>query len=167
VPGWEPQRPWVAPADLDHRQSSCVAAADAILELNGLHPRLLAGLLDQILWHLTVHPSKYDVRWRTRAAWKETRRPYSRYLRHEHVFERAWLRRQLTDRAAPPTQVLRLAVACLVTIEEDAALRTVPTGAVGWKRYRAAGLEIIDAADGTTIGLAELEARYPIPPGVG
>lgn len=159
---WTPADPWEPPVDAELRLETCVAAARAVLDVQPMNDRLLAGLLDQVFWHATVHPDKYRIRWRSVGVVVEQRRPLGRYVRHEHVFERAWLRSQLVT-GKDPAEVLPLAVACLVTVEEDARLRAVDRELVGWERYRAAGVDVIDMATRERADLVELSRRYAPP----
>lgn len=145
---WHPEDPWTPPNDIDQHFRTCVAAAKAILAIEPMNRRLLTGLLDQVLWHATVHPDKYRIRWRSLKAIRETRRPRSRFIRHEHVFERSWLRSELVEHLREPSAVLRFAVACLVTVEVDARLRALDDGFSGWARYREAGIEVVGRVPG-------------------
>jgi len=160
---WHPQSPWTLPDDTDERLLTCVAAAEAILAIEPMNRRLLTGLLDQVFWHATVHPHKLQIRWRSLEATREARLPLSRFLRHEHVFERAWLRSQLVDEGKEPAAVLPFAVACLVTVEEHARLRSVDDDLVGWQRYRAASIDVVDMRTGELVAHDELRRLHPVP----
>lgn len=70
-------------------------------------------------------------------------------VQYEHVVPRKTLvDRMLAEPNAIP-EILASAVACLVTVEEHRRLTALPPTIEAWDRYRAAGIEVTDMADGT------------------
>jgi hypothetical protein len=64
--------------------------------------------------------------------------------------------RRLPDSAET---ILRLSVACVVTLDEPDAVTAFDRSHFGWERYLAAGLTIVDRATGGPADLAELAAE--------
>lgn len=67
-------------------------------------------------------------------------------MRHEHVVTRKALSERLFA-GEEPEQVLRDAVACIVTVEEHARLSAYDNTYDGWARYGAAGIQVVDMAN--------------------
>jgi hypothetical protein len=80
-------------------------------------------------------------------------------LQHEHVFTR----KDITDRiiAEPERarEILRDAIACVVTVDEHRRLSRIGEAMRGWERYTEAGIEVIDTDDGSVATPPGI--RYP------
>ena len=87
---------------------------------------------------------KTAPRFRSRAAFEDS----NAKCQHEHVVERRWLRSALAARPDMADEILGLAIGCLVTKLEHERLAAVDASLFGWERYRAAGVEVLDAAEG-------------------
>lgn len=93
-----------------------------------------------MLWSLTEETfGKHTVPYRSRAAATLGR---GDAVIHEHVFPREWLVDRVLD-GMTAAEIVRHAVACLVTTEEDLQLRKVARQHLGWERYKAAKIEVV------------------------
>lgn len=111
-------------------------------------------IISGMLWKITEARGKYTTRYRSKGAMEASAR-----LQHEHVFTR----KDLTDRIlAEPERVreiLRDAVACVITVDEHKRLSRVSEAFRGWERYTEARIEVIDTDDGTVA--TPPSVRYP------
>jgi hypothetical protein len=113
-------------------------------------------ILGNVLWFMTCQPSgKYATRFRTRTVLDEDHP----VLRHEHVYTRKSVIAELlslnsegVDEAAlrrSIEEVLReRAVGCTVTRDEHRLLSRHDKTLVGWHRYQAAGVTVLDMSTG-------------------
>lgn len=122
-----------------------------------VRPQVRRELLTKyVLWLVTTGTvaHKHDTRYRSVAAVGATDK---KLLTHEHVFTR----RQLADWIlANPTDgviefvINNLAFGCTVTRDEHERLTAFDKTHVGWDRYQAAGIEVVDMSSGEPIELA-------------
>lgn len=116
-------------------------------DLDARHRRVV---VDRMLWSLTEEAfGKHTVPYRSRAASTLGR---GDSVIHEHVFPREWLVDRVLD-GMTSADIVRHAVACLVTKEEDLKLRAVGREHLGWERYKAAKIEVllVDASGVVTV----------------
>jgi hypothetical protein len=147
--------------DPDVERRSAVAIAHAILQMNDVN--ILSShrkrLLNIALWKLTLADGhKWKTRYQSRAAQKAERTPDS--LRHDHVYQRAAMVKDLLEAAGNPKEIDRIlaqAVPCTVTKEEHDRLGKIK-GLDGWARYRVAGIAIVDTETGNLLVLDVLIA---------
>jgi hypothetical protein len=107
-------------------------------------------LLGIALWKITEAESthKHRTRFCSQAAYNS---PWEE-LRHDHVFQRAFMIRELTIcRPEDVDKILSKAVACTITKEEHALLDKHKE-VDGWDRYRRAGITVIDIKTMTVMG---------------
>ena len=135
-------KPYLPRPDRNERLASAIKAAEALVNLD-LYPQHKRELLSICVWKATEVDGKFNTRFCTQGALEagpETK------LNHEHVIER----KKLVDRmlvGEPVADVLKAAVACIVTVDEHRLLtdlsRTHPD-LEGWERYEAAGIKVVD-----------------------
>src|SRR6266536_2718249 len=145
-------RPYIAlwttdPGEEDRLQSAIALARFALTnpDLTQNHRR---RLLNEAIWYRTEGGGKYRVRYRSAGALTlETTgviKQWWKHLRHEHVVARATL---IAEMHAYPDQVddiLRKAVACIVTPAEHERLKAFDATHYGWERYLAASNDVYD-----------------------
>jgi hypothetical protein len=111
-------------------------------------------IISGLLWKITEARGKYTTRYRSRASTEDGAK-----LRHDHVFTR----KNITDRIIAEPQrareILRDAIACVVTVDEHKRLSKLGEAMRGWDRYREVGIEVIDTDDGSIA--APPTVRYP------
>lgn len=134
--------------DVDERIQSALIAIKAILPL-ALYPAHKRELLSTCLWKLTEAEAynKYGLRYQTPAALEVPKQE----KQHEHVFERKKVIEALIANPDRFEEILSNVVACTVTKEEHRRLTKLSylhPELEGWKRYRAAGLSVLDLATG-------------------
>ncbi len=102
----------------------------------------------------TEADGKFNTRYRSRSAIGAV----PKLLNHEHVVTRKALIAEMIAAPERVDEVMASAVACCVLRDEHQRLAAVeradPT-LVGWARYRAAHIEVIDQATGETIKVGE------------
>ena len=138
---------WTPRADSDQRRASAVAIAEAVLSARDLlTEQHLREVLSIAVWKYTECDGKYTTRFRSEAALFAR----AKDVHHEHVVTR----RSLIDRIiAKPELVRRIfedAVGCVVLRDEHRQLGVVERehpSAVGWERYRLAGVRVWDLAE--------------------
>jgi hypothetical protein len=75
----------------------------------------------------------------------------ARDLQHEHVYERSQLVDALLQSPEEADSIAEMAVACTVTKTEHATLAAVCRAnpeLIGWARYNAAGIRVLDVTTG-------------------
>jgi hypothetical protein len=163
-----PLLPWQQPWDGADRYADVLAASTAFAmfaltapELEAV-PEYRSELLGYALWFITVGPSgKYTTRYRSTGALAAEA---LRDLRHEHVYPRRAVKAQLLAAAAadpdpgtlrPVVQAtLATSVGAVVTREEHRLVSRYDQTHPGWARYAAAGVTVIDMADGAVLDTA-------------
>lgn len=132
---------------------SVTAAIEGCLQLPILE-RHKRDIISGLLWKITEARGKYTTRYRS----KESMAAGAK-VEHDHVFTR----KDLTDRiiAEPERarEILRDAIACVVTVEEHRRLSRIGPAVHGWDRYTEAGVEVVDTDDGTVA--PAVGVRYP------
>ena len=92
-----------------------------------------------MLWKITEARGKYKTRYRSRGAMES-----GAQVQHEHVFTRKVLTDRILAKPELAREILRDAIACVVTVEEHQRLSSVSASLRGWDRYKAAGIEVVD-----------------------
>ena len=138
-------------------------AKDAVHKLLKLKlpKELTSVLLDALLWQITVAHGKYKTRFRSKAI-VEPLEPIHE-LRHDHVFTRKSLKRQLLQPACDEkrvAEILECAIACTITKKEHDALTNKDEG---WERYRHSGIVVYDCSGPKPVlcAIDELVQRFP------
>lgn len=144
IPAYPPFRRR-ADADADARRTSALNAVRAILAADLLPPHR-KELLSVCLWKLSEAEgiNKYETRYASSAS---LGRPAAE-LAHEHVHERRRLIDDLVEGRIEANRLAELCIGCTVLRTEHAKLTALRTGAVGWERYRQAGISVIDRHGG-------------------
>lgn len=116
-------------------------------------------ILGNTLWFMTCQPSgKYATRYRSKAVIDEDRP----VLRHEHVYTRKSvitdllaLNSEELDEAALRHSIQEMlrerAVGCTVTLDEHRLLSRHDKTLVGWQRYAASGVTVLDMSTGEVL----------------
>lgn len=140
---------FVPRADAESRRARAIRAMRALLAAD-LRPDHLRELLSVCLWKLTESESgKYRTRFRSVAALDSPRET----LAHDHVYERAKLVAELIAWPERIEEIAARAVGCIVTRDEHARLTALSRARpelLGWARYAAAGLEVVDVTHRTS-----------------
>jgi hypothetical protein len=126
--------------DRERRLASAVAVATFALAAPDLYETHRNELLSFACWWATELDGKYKTRYRSTAA----RQPGATDLRHEHVVPRKTLREAIEREPDRVADILREALACVVTREEHDRLNTLGSEHEGWERYIAAGIDVFD-----------------------
>ena len=107
------------------------------------------SLLNIMIWVLTEAGGKYKTRYISDGVKQmdDKGKRVIKALRHEHVYTRKSLILRLIDSPKNMDTILKDAIACLVTTEEDALLHKVDhseKGLNGWLRYSKANIKVWD-----------------------
>lgn len=142
---------WRAHPDGDARRRSAIRLAEGILsvasELTEAH---LKEALSLAIWKYTEADGKNRTRFRSRAAIGAP----SSMINHEHVVTRRSLIAKMIASPEEVEDIVGSAVACCVLRDEHkrlAAVEKADPELVGWDRYRAAGIEVIDLTTGQDV----------------
>ncbi|MGY1829020.1 hypothetical protein ACI8AA_01180 [Geodermatophilus sp. SYSU D01180] len=148
------------------RLRSAVALATFALTSSDVHPEHRKRLLNEAIWFVTERGSvsrKYRLRYRTPAALAIQRTlpaaAAAKQLAHEHVQPRKYLVARLLEPGADVARILAGAEACVVTRSEHERL-TAQTSAIGWQRYVAASITVLDLATGAPLDLQHATAMH-------
>jgi hypothetical protein len=106
-------------------------------------------IISGLLWKITEARGKYKTRYRSRAAMEKGAK-----VQHEHVFTRKDLTNRILAEPERAREILKSAIACVVTIEEHKRLSKVAESICGWDRYAEVGIEVIDL-DGANLPPAD------------
>jgi hypothetical protein len=145
--GPKPHQQYWGPAENEEEIfTAAIATARFAVSSPDLFDKYRSELLDNVLWLVTVAPSgKYGTRFRSRAAVEDP----AAQLRHEHVYTRRTLIRQMMADPSCIEQIIReRAIGCVVTKDEHRRLTPFDRSHEGWDRYREAGIEVLDMAAG-------------------
>lgn len=139
--------PYVPHPDADGRRTSATRLAQVLVAADGIHPAHRRHALTNTVWWYTEADGKLKVRYRSAGVLAD---PAAK-VHHEHVVPRKTLvDRMIADPDKIP-EILASALACLVTVEEHGRLTALPPHLQGWDRYRAAGVAVVDMADGAAM----------------
>lgn len=114
--------------------------------------KLKKAALNTLIWNVTVSDGKHDTRYCSKTAMKEASERI-----HEHVFERAKLIKLILKNPKKVAAYFKLAVSCVVTVDEDTLLMEKSSKLSGWERYKVAGIEVIDRQTGKLVDFDELQ----------
>ena len=133
----------------EERKRSAVALIKYLLAAKNrvILPAHLLELLRILLYKITEAESshKHRIRFQSKAA---LRCRDKTKLRHEHVFQRAKMIALLKNAAPRKVNgILKMAISCTVTSKEHARLSGFDAE-YGWRRYRKAGIVVIDTKTG-------------------
>jgi hypothetical protein len=112
-------------------------------------------LLSTLIWKFTEASGKHKLDFMSRKAMSELNK---KNLIHEHVFERAKLVSRLLEPCANIDEILRDALACLVTKEEHDQLDKLDSSLEGWDRYVAAHIQVFSTVTGERVILKRNKA---------
>ncbi len=101
-------------------------------------------LLSVLICKITQAEGKYALRHKSAGTLANP----SAKKQHEHVFPRKWLIAQLKRPDIDIDAVSGDAIGCVVTIEEHKRLSRVDPELVGWQRYAAASIDVLDTVSG-------------------
>lgn len=157
---------WVAPARADAVRRDAIALARFAVSSPDLREVTRKEVLSKYVLVLLTHGTangKNGTRYRSKGALDVTD-PAT--LEHEHVYPRKWLIEQMLESPSAVEWVLtHFAIACTVTTDEHRLLARADRAApelVGWERYHAAGVEVIDMATGVIVPQS-VGQRPPLP----
>ena len=134
--------------DSDERKKSAIVAIDAILAMD-IYPPHKRKLLSKCIWFLTEADGKLKTQFCSESALAAPKKS----LRHEHVFIKKRIIDELLKPGCDVDELAKLAIGCIVTIDEHAELHSIDKALNGWKRYAAAKVKVIDRATGNPIPL--------------
>ena len=132
--------------DAQERKDSAIKLIKAILAIDDLYERHRRRFLSNCLWQLTEAEgrTKYETRFRSEEALRAKKK---KGLRHEHVFTRKKMVKELIDCPDCVDEIVEKAVACVVTTAEHVKLSKLDKAEPeidGWKRYKRTGIVVID-----------------------
>ena len=142
---------WERDTDSEQTLKDAIAIAREIVRLDA-RAGLQKAVLNTLIWNVTVSDGKYDTRYCSVAAMKEG---VNRI--HEHVFQRAYLVKKILENPARLSDYFKHAVSCVVTDDENAALDEIDGKLIGWARYQAAGIVVLDRKTGKPADLVNLQ----------
>ena len=127
-------------ADLELASAKTIARLLTSSDRRVVRVEHLKGVLSKLFWLTTEVHGKYTTRYRSAGV---LMRPKAK-VQHEHVITRKSLIHEALQEGADIDAIFGKAVACVVTVEEHEALADVDAAAVGWDRYKAAGIVVYD-----------------------
>jgi hypothetical protein len=153
----EARKPYVERPDRGEVVNSAVRGIEVILQhQDELLDRHVNLLLSDLIWKISeADGGKYGCRYRSAEVLHSKT---EQAIRHEHVVRRKTLRIRLRADPSRAREIIRDAIACVVTKAEDDRLRAVDPSREGWARYHDAGITVIDMATDQSLNLARLAA---------
>lgn len=152
---WDSPNQWAGPR---HNSEQRIRSAKAVIRMllamgDDVDKPLKRRFLSNCLWHITQASgrNKYQMRYRSRGA-RDIRERSA--LRHDHVYRRKEMVQKLIDSPDQIDQILKRAIACIVTKDEHELLNHIDqkhSGEDGWQRYELAGIEVIDMLSGQAV----------------
>jgi len=112
-------------------------------------------IISRMVWKITEAHGKYTTRYRSRAHMNSVHARKN----HDHVFTRKDLTDRIIAKPDRAREILRDAIACVVTEEEHRRLTRLGEAFSGWDRYKEAGIDVIDTEEGTLT--TRPPRRYP------
>ena len=119
------------------------------------------GFLTYVLWLATEHEGKYKTRFRSEAALSITDK---KLLRHDHVIQRRIIADKLlaAKTEADIEAIMEDVVGCTVTKAEHELLGLFDS-LLGWQRYSAANISVIDTKTGSKLVFDNICDTQPAP----
>jgi hypothetical protein len=146
---------WTADPDEQNRLRSAVALAQFAVTSPDLTPKHRTRLLNEAIWYRTEGGGKYTIRFRSSGVLTlEATQPiksWRKHLRHEHVVARAALVAEMRTHPDQIHDIVRKAVACIVTPLEHDQLKPFDASHYGWERYLAASIDVYDMTTGILV----------------
>lgn len=102
--------------------------------------------LSHLIWSWTEVNGKWGTRFVTSAALAAHESGLGWAVNHEHVWPRRWLVDRLLEGETPEYVLGQFGVGCVVLKDEHALLNDLPSEVLGWDRYKAVGIEVVDRA---------------------
>jgi hypothetical protein len=136
----------------EERRRSAVVLVRTLLEAKALWKAHRVEFLKKALWKVTEADGvrKHETLYRSKASLRQ-----SNDLRHDHVWQRANMVKNLMANPNDVEAILNKAVGCTITKHEHTLLNRF-SNLDGWERYRQAGIVVIDMATGA-------EFKFPKP----
>jgi hypothetical protein len=142
---------YVAHPQREERIASAIALARLVLDSPELIEPQRRRILSQAIWFVTEADGKYLTRYRSRGAREAQASGSVQDLRHDHVITRKALIDAMLAEPRHADEILRGAIACIVTVEEHARLTALGPHSAGWERYRAASIDVFDMLTDTPL----------------
>lgn len=146
---------WTAGTGEEDRLRSAIALARFALTSPDLTVTHRRRLLREAIWYRTEGGGKYKVRYRSVGVLTledaNVVKQWWKHLRHEHVAPRAALVAEMLAHPDRVDEVIRKAVACIVTPAEHDQLKPFDATHYGWERYLAASIDVYDMATLTLV----------------
>lgn len=146
---------WIAEPGEEDRLRSVVALARFALTSPDLTEAHRRRLLNEAIWYRTEGGGKYKIRYRSAGVLAledmGVIKQWWKHLRHEHVVARAALVAELRAHPDEVDDIMRKAVACIVTPGEHEQLKPFDATHYGWERYFAASVDVYDMATRTLV----------------
>jgi hypothetical protein len=120
---------------------SATTAIEGCLDLP-IMERHKRDLISGMIWKLTESRGKYTTRYRSRASMEKDAK-----VQHDHVFTRKDLVNRILAEPERAREILKCAIACVVTVEEHKRLTKVAESIHGWDRYHSIRIEVVDTDD--------------------
>lgn len=142
---------FVRHAKADERRRSALDLV-AVIAPMAIDDAIKRKMLSHCLWFVTETDgaSKYRTRYMSRAAIGKQ----AKSLHHEHVFRRKDLVAAMMADPARAAEIAATALGCTVTRKEHDLLTAqdkASPGLIGWNRYFAAGIDVIDTVSGNSL----------------
>jgi hypothetical protein len=146
---------WAAEPGEEERLRSAVALARFALSSPDLTKTHRGRLLKEAIWYRTEIGGKYKARYRSKGVVTledaNVVKEWWKHLRHEHVVARFALVAEMLAYPDRVDEVLRKAIACIVTPAEHNRLTPFDKTHYGWERYLAASIDVYDMATRTLV----------------
>jgi hypothetical protein len=158
----EIQQPFEPHKSAQQRLNSAEEAIKAIVLMDLDDSKIKIDILRRLLygWTQAIPKNRHATKFRSIGALGRAHEPGN--FIHEHVFTRKTIANALLkkENQNKTREILDLAIACTVTIEEDRALRAEEKRAkaekrslVGWQRYKEAKIRVFDTIEGSELDL--------------
>jgi hypothetical protein len=132
-------RPFNPRQDLAQRLSEICGVLEHLRHLD-VHRSTKKELIDRAIWLVAELSGNFTPRYRSEGVLKNL----GVKIRRDHIHPRSTLIERLLCTSEPAPSVVKDAVCCLVTVDEHLALSRVPSGIIGFERYRCAEVVVRD-----------------------
>jgi len=136
-------RPYVRSPNAEAVIGSAKQLARLVLQDASLLPRHRNEVLSLVQWFVSEADGKYMTKYRSRRVVElAMHEPASREkINHEHVFTREAMIQRLLAKPDQSGELLDEVIGCIVTKAEHDRMKGEGSG---WKRYKNAGIEVLD-----------------------
>jgi hypothetical protein len=117
---------------------------EVALSINDVGDNMKSKVIDLMIWNYAGAIKGAYGKYRGKYCSIKSMENEDAELIHEHVFERKQIIKKILQEGKITEKIKNIMVTCVVTKEEDNELKSLAKNKLGWDRYKAANIKVID-----------------------